>query len=166
MAEWRGSGCLEGQLILADFTREQFTWCCGATRWVDCMMSRQPFGTLDEAIETGDRCWQELGPADWLEAFEHHPRIGERVTGAEASEQAGAQSANDSVKSQLLEVNREYEQRFGHIYIVCATGKTADELLAIARSRLTSDPAKELRVAADELRKIMHLRMEKLFEHD
>lgn len=166
MAELLDSDYSDAPLILADFTREQLTWCCGSSRWVDCMMTRQPFGTGKEAITAGDECWKNLGPTDWLEAFAHHPRIGDRVSGAEASEQAGAQSAEQSTKNQLVEVNREYENRFGHIYIVCATGKSAEEMLTIARGRLTHDPDIELEVAAEELRKIMHLRLEKLFEHD
>lgn len=128
------------------------------------MMSRQPFGTDEYAIEVGNECWKMLGPSDWIEAFSHHPRIGERVSGTEASEQAGAQSADERVKAELAEVNREYEKRFGHIYIVCATGKSAAELLQIARGRLTHDPDIELKVAGEELRKIMNLRLEKLFD--
>lgn len=114
-----------------------------------------------------DECWANLGPRDWLEAFTHHPRIGERVSGAEASEQAGAQSADDLIKAQIADVNRQYEARFGHIYIVCASGKSAEEMLAIARSRLQNDPAAELGIAAEEQRKIMHLRLEKILnEHN
>jgi 2-oxo-4-hydroxy-4-carboxy-5-ureidoimidazoline decarboxylase len=117
--------------------------------------------------DAADECWNELGPEDWLEAFSHHPRIGDRVSGVEAREQAGAQSAAQSIKEQLTLVNREYEKRFQHIYIVCATGKTAEQMLSIARSRLSNDPDTELKVAAEEQRKIMHLRLEKILnEHN
>jgi OHCU decarboxylase len=128
------------------------------------MMQRQPFGTVDEAIAIGDECWKTLGPADWHEAFSHHPRIGERVSGREASEQAGAQSAGDEIKAKLADVNQAYKKKFEHIYIVCATGKSAQELLAIAQGRLMNDPDVELKVAAEELKKIMHLRLEKIFD--
>jgi 2-oxo-4-hydroxy-4-carboxy-5-ureidoimidazoline decarboxylase len=112
----------------------------------------------------GNECWRQLRISDWLEAFAHHPRIGERVAGREASEQAGAQSAEDSVRAELRDVNRQYEERFGHIYIVCASGKSAEELLGIARARLVNDPDIEINVAAEELRKIMNLRLESLLD--
>ena len=119
----------------------------------------------DSSINAGNECWETLGPQDWLEAFSHHPRIGDKVGGREASEQARAQSADNFIKVQLARVNGEYEKKFGHIYIVCATGKTAEEMLDIAKSRLHNDPDSELRIAAEEQRKIMNLRLEKLLEH-
>jgi OHCU decarboxylase len=145
--------------------------CCGATRWVSAMVARRPFGSRDAALAAADEVWRSLGPDDWREAFAHHPRIGERrstlpqdARGAawSAGEQSGVTTASGTVQGQLAAVNREYERRFGHIFIVCATGKSAEELLALARARLRNDAETELRVAAEEQRKITRLRLEKL----
>ncbi len=136
--------------------------CCGASRWVSEIVSRRPFESREDLFKSADDVWNQCGPEDWHEAFSHHPRIGASVAGKEAAEQAGAQSASSSLKDELARVNREYEERFGHIYIVCATGKSAEEMLAIANQRLTNDPDTELRIAAEEQRKIMQLRLRKL----
>jgi 2-oxo-4-hydroxy-4-carboxy-5-ureidoimidazoline decarboxylase len=146
--------------------------CCGSTAWVQRMTARRPFGTLPVLLEEADRLWWSLEPDDWREAFDHHPRIGENAAamaqstqarGWSADEQRGASSAGDDVRRALGEGNREYERRFGHIYLVCATGKSAEEMLALLRARLTNDPAAELRVAAGEQAKITRLRLEKMF---
>ena len=126
------------------------------------MVSRRPFGSKEDLFAAADVAWSECGPADFHEAFAHHPRIGAHVTGKEAAEQAGAQSASSSTKAELADVNRAYEEKFGHIYIVCATGKSAEEMLSIARARLHNAPDVELKTAADEQRKIMQLRLRKL----
>jgi 2-oxo-4-hydroxy-4-carboxy-5-ureidoimidazoline decarboxylase len=153
--------------------RRQLTVCCGAHRWVEGMMSERPFGTADRATRAADRIWGTLGPADWLEAFDHHPRIGEakaamaqdaKAATLSSSEQARVTTAGVDVRQQLAEVNAEYERRFGFIYIVCAAGKSADQLLAMARKRLGNERDQELRVAAEEQRKIMQLRLAKLLE--
>lgn len=147
--------------------------CCGARRWIDAMLASRPFETPRRARAEADRIWNGLAREDWLEAFDHHPRIGEKkaavaqdVTAAALSsqEQSGVASAADGIKDQLAKINANYERRFGYIYIVCASGKTAEELLDIARSRLGNDPETELRVAAEEQRKIMQLRLAKLLE--
>jgi OHCU decarboxylase len=146
--------------------------CCGASRWVAGMVARRPHGSLGALLAAADAVWRSLGPADWREAFAHHPRIGERqaavaqeARGAawSAGEQARVGVAPADVRAALAAANREYEGRFGHIYVVCATGKSAEEMLAIARARLGNDPETELRVAAEEQRKITRLRLEKLF---
>ena len=145
--------------------------CCGSARWVAGMVARRPFHTLDAVLAEADDLWWSLEPDDWREAFEHHPRIGERASATpqdargaawSAGEQAGAERASADVRDELAAANREYERRFGHIYVVCATGKGAEEMLAIARARLANDPETELRVAAEEQRKITRLRLEKL----
>ena len=128
------------------------------------MAEERPFHDLGELLAKADAEWWALDAEDWLEAFSRHPKIGERAAARSWSEQeqAGAKSADDETKQQLAAANREYESRFGHIYIVCATGKTADEMLSLCRERLSNDPDEELRVAAEEQRRITHLRLRKL----
>jgi 2-oxo-4-hydroxy-4-carboxy-5-ureidoimidazoline decarboxylase len=137
------------------------------------MVERRPFRTLGRLIEAADDVWWSLGPEDWREAFDHHPRIGERTAAATQSEQArswseseqdAASKAGQDVHEALARGNAEYERRFGHIYLVFAWSKTAEELLAILRERLTNDPVTELRVAAGEQAKITRFRLMKMFE--
>lgn len=145
--------------------------CCGASRWVDGMVNHRPFRTLQSLLTCADEVWAACGERDWRDAFAHHPRIGGEHSDADqsdqasqwsSSEQSGVVESGSTVKAELAQVNREYENRFGHIYIVCATGRTADEMLAIARERLENDAATELRTAAEEQRRITALRLEKL----
>lgn len=160
------------RLSHADAERE-LRACCGSSRWVERMIAARPFGSSSRAREEADRVWNGLSRADWLEAFDHHPRIGERkaaiaqdAKGAawSSEEQAKVTVAGDDLRKELARVNAEYERRFGYLYIVCASGKSADALLSIARERLNNDPDTELRVAAEEQRKIMQLRLAKLLE--
>jgi 2-oxo-4-hydroxy-4-carboxy-5-ureidoimidazoline decarboxylase len=137
--------------------------CCGSSRWIDAMTARRPFRSRDALFKAADEEWSRTTEKDWLEAFSHHPRIGDRSTkGWAAGEQQGAQNANVTVRNELARINREYEAKFGRLFIVFAPGKTADEMLAIAKSRLNNDRESELKVAAEEQRKIMHIRLEKL----
>jgi 2-oxo-4-hydroxy-4-carboxy-5-ureidoimidazoline decarboxylase len=145
--------------------------CCGSTRWIDGMLAVRPFPSAAAMLDAADKVWATTSEADWHEAFRAHPRIGESkaqagqsatAKGWSSQEQAGAKSADEATKQALAEINRAYEQRFGFIYIVCATGKTADEMLAIAKSRLNNAPDAELRIAAAEQHKITRLRLEKL----
>jgi OHCU decarboxylase len=130
----------------------------------------RPYRDVGALLAASDRVWSRLAPDDWLEAFAKHPRIGQRAaataTGTERqwseAEQSRAQGAAPSVLAQLASVNAEYEDRFGHVFLICATGKSADEILANARSRLQNDPEHELRVAAEEQRRITSLRLRKL----
>ena len=126
---------------------------------------------LAALVAAADRAFDGLAKDDWLEAFRAHPRIGEKKaatsTGARAAawaggEQSRAASASDDTRAELAAINDAYEARFGFLYIVCATGKTADEMLAIAKARMQNDPAQEIGVAAAEQRKITALRLEKL----
>ena len=128
------------------------------------MVGLRPFESVDALVVAANASWYDCGPLDWLEAFSHHPRIGAKVAGKEAEEQSGALSASARIKEQLAAVNREYEAKFGHIYIVCATGKTAEEMLSLARARVANEPGVELRVAAEEQRQITEIRLRKLFE--
>jgi 2-oxo-4-hydroxy-4-carboxy-5-ureidoimidazoline decarboxylase len=152
---------------------KQLRACCGSARWVDGMLGARPFGSAARAKAEADRIWNGLSRADWLEAFAHHPRIGEtksaiaqEAKGAawSSQEQAPVAGADNEVKAELARVNEQYERRFGYIYIVCASGKSAPELLDIARHRLQNADDAELRVAAEEQRKIMQLRLDKLLE--
>lgn len=158
------------RLGAADVERELLT-CCGSRAWAREMAASRPFASIPALLARADRVWWALDREDWLEAFRAHPRIGERKAEAgqterEASWSRGEQSALESAaattRRALAEGNAGYEARFGHIYIVCATGLTAAEMLALLRRRLANDPATELRVAAEEQRKITRLRLEKL----
>jgi len=139
--------------------------CCGARHWADAMLAARPFGSDAELLATAERVWWGLGRADWLEAFAAHPRIGGRggpKTDWARHEQAGADGAAEATLAALAQGNRAYEERFGHVFLISATGRTADEMLAALRGRLTNDPATELRVAAEEQAKITRLRLDKL----
>ena len=144
--------------------RTELTRCCGAERWVDRMLAARPFGSDAALFETAERVWWQLAPSDWLAAFACHPRIGDHETPDEWSraEQAGVADAGTDVRRDLARGNREYEARFGHVFLICATGRTADEMLGELRRRLAHDAATELRTAAAEQAKITRLRLEKL----
>ena len=146
--------------------------CCGSRSWVQAMVERRPFRSLVRALNEAEEIWWSLAPEDWREAFDHHPRIGERSAAApqgivarawSADEQRSVAVSSDGTRQALVEGNREYERRFGYIYIVCATGKSAEEMLVLLDARLSNDPEKELRIAAGEQAKITRLRLEKLF---
>ena len=145
--------------------------CCGSRRWADAMLARRPFASMADLLAAADAVWAGLDRADWLEAFAAHPRIGDlgglrkkfaATAHWSAGEQAGVAGAGEDVLRELAEGNRRYEERFGHIFIVCATGKTAAEMLRLLRARLPNEPAAELAVAAAEQAKITRLRLEKL----
>ncbi|HJX29203.1 MAG TPA: 2-oxo-4-hydroxy-4-carboxy-5-ureidoimidazoline decarboxylase, partial [Thermoanaerobaculia bacterium] len=122
----------------------------------------RPFRDRADLVKMSDGIWWSLGPEDWLEAFRAHPRIGEKGGRWATQEQAGTRGARPEVLSELAESNQRYESRFGHIFIVCATGKSALEMLTLLQERFGNDPDTELRVAAEEQRKITNLRLEKL----
>jgi OHCU decarboxylase len=137
--------------------------CCASHRWSHLMATERPFANADVMAAVAQRLWWSLAAADWLEAFAAHPRIGERATSIwSAQEQARAMETGDASRARLVAGNRAYEDRFGYTFIVCATDKAADEILAILERRLLNEPADELQVAADEQRKITELRLRKL----
>ena len=137
--------------------------CCGSTKWAHRMANQRPFQDLQALLETADRIWWDLGREDWLEAFSRHPKIGEKTTSRwSEEEQSGARGASRETLEALLEANRAYEAKFGYIFIVCASGKSSEEMLALLRERLQHDPDAEIRVAAEEQRRITRLRLEKL----
>ena len=146
--------------------------CCGATRWVEGMLARRPFGTIRVLLTAADEVWGMLGPPDWREAFDHHPRLGEARSAAPqdererawtSGEQAGVRDAAPDVRAALAAANAAYEARFGFICIICAMGLGAGEIVTLTEERLRNEPEEELLVAADEQRKITRLRLLKLF---
>ena len=142
-----------------------FLRCCGSTRWAAQMAAARPFAGVEALAASADAIWRALAEADWLEAFAAHPRIGSSGgSGWSDDEQAGVAGAPEQTRRRLEEVNRHYEARFGYIFIVCATGKTADEMLVLIERRLRHRPGDELRIAAEEQRKITQLRLRKLLE--
>lgn len=151
-----------------DEARQLLRTCCGAGPWVERMLVRRPFGSVEAALDAAREEWFALSADDWLEAFNHHPRIGDRdalrrkfaaTRALSEREQSGVSGASEDVLAALLEGNREYEARFGYIFIVCATGKTAAEMLALLRARLPNDPQTEIRIAAEEHAKVCELRL-------
>jgi len=145
--------------------------CCGSRAWVGGMLARRPFHDRSALLAAGESTWHSLAESDWREAFLHHPKIGDveslrsrfATTAAwAAGEQAGAAGASEATLARLADGNRTYQERFGYIFIVCATGKSAAEMSSLLEQRLVNDPATELRVAAAEQAKILRLRLEKL----
>jgi 2-oxo-4-hydroxy-4-carboxy-5-ureidoimidazoline decarboxylase len=150
---------------------ESFRRCCGSSRWSREMARLRPFESEAALYHAADRLWWGLDRADWLEAFAAHPKIGARgapraehaATAAWSStEQAGTARAAAEVLQTLDEANRQYEARFGYIFIVCATGKPAEEMLAILEQRISHSPDDEIKLAAAEQAKITRIRLEKL----
>jgi OHCU decarboxylase len=142
--------------------------CCGSTRWARDLAQQRPFASAPALLAASDRVWASIEPADWDEAFRTHPRIGERNTAETATPQSAAWSRQeqDGVDAQdaktldgLARLNAEYEARFGRVFLVCATGKSAAEMLAILRERLGRDEAAELREAGEQQRQITQLRL-------
>ena len=143
--------------------------CCGARHWADAMVALRPIETVVDLSDAADRVWATMQEADWMEAFVCHPRIGE-CGAAHASaqsaawsqqEQSSAAGATESVLFQLADGNARYKERFGFTYIVCATGKGAEEMLMILNRRLAGDRATELREAAEQQRQITQIRLGK-----
>jgi 2-oxo-4-hydroxy-4-carboxy-5-ureidoimidazoline decarboxylase len=134
--------------------------CCGSTRWVNAMLARRPFGSMIALVESAASIWRGLSPADWLEAFSHHPKIGDKRAGGLAKrEQSGMALASHEIARQFADANKVYEARFGYIFILCATGKSAESMLGALRDRLGNDADTEIRIAAEEQLKIAQLRL-------
>ena len=143
--------------------------CCGSARWAASVASRRPFENVEAFHKAADAIWWNLERADWLEAFSHHPQIGDKpASGSESArqwaegEQTGVRAATEEVKARLARGNRAYFDKFGYIYIVCASGKSAAGMLAILEQRLQNDLASELSIAAEQQRLITRIRLEKL----
>ncbi|MGQ0738957.1 MAG: 2-oxo-4-hydroxy-4-carboxy-5-ureidoimidazoline decarboxylase [Bacteroidota bacterium] len=151
--------------------REELLKCCGSSTWAKMMMAYFPADNLEELLEHAEEMWYECSTDDWKEAFAHHPKIGDAgslpekfaSTAAWASgEQSGVNAASEETIETLATGNKNYEAKFGYIFIVCATGKSAEEMLGILRLRLPNSPEEEIKIAAAEQNKITKLRIEKL----
>jgi 2-oxo-4-hydroxy-4-carboxy-5-ureidoimidazoline decarboxylase len=161
-------------LNLADATREALP-CCGSQAWASTLAARRPI--VDEAslIETSSAIWLTLPKDAWQEAFDSHPRIGQKHAQAHATEeslrwsaqeQKTALNGDDAVRLALEEANRRYEQKFGRIFIICATGKTPSDVLSVLEDRMKNDPTTELREAAEQQRQITQLRLHRWLESE
>jgi 2-oxo-4-hydroxy-4-carboxy-5-ureidoimidazoline decarboxylase len=147
--------------------------CCGSKRWVEKMLPFIPAEDMVELLEDAEEQWWKCDEADWKEAFAQHPRIGDSESLQKkfastadwaSSEQGGmAHAAEDTIHA-LLKANKAYEDKFGYIFIVCATGKSAEEMLGMLHARMQNNPDEEIRIAADEQNKITKLRIEKLLD--
>jgi len=138
---------------------------CGSHAWAAAMVRARPVSDSRALLDAADLAWARLEKEDRQEAFAAHSRIGDRAAdGKNAREQAGTAHASQETLDALARANRAYEQRFGRIFLVCATGKTADEMLAACRQRLHNDPETEFAVASEEQRKITRLRLQRWLE--
>lgn len=164
---------------LEDFNRQdeseirtELLKCCGSVRWANLMLRSYPFVSLDEMKKKASIIWYEqCTEEDWLEAFAHHPKIGDVKSLQEkfastkewaANEQSGIQNANAKMIEELAIENKKYEDKFGFIFIVCAIGKSAEEMLPLLKQRLLNSYEDEIKIAIDEQNKITHIRLEKL----
>ena len=146
--------------------------CCGSLRWANTMKERRPFRDMQHLLVVADEVWNALTPDDWREAFSHHPKIGDikdlrkrfpATAQLSEGEQAGLAATTEKVLKALAQGNNLYEAKFGYIFIVCATGKTAEEMLDLLNTRLNNIPSEEIKIAAGEQAKITSLRLTKTF---
>ena len=154
-----------------DAARAMLLRCCGSSRWVEQMLAERPFGSHDALLTKARSVWLGLERADWLEAFAHHPRIGEGRSAQPSSKESRELSAQEqrlvsqadaNVRDAIATGNREYEMKFGYIFIICASGRPAESILAALRERLAHDAATELPIAAEEQARITALRLQSL----
>jgi len=152
---------------------ERFLACCGSRAWARAMAERRPFADADALARAADEVWWALAPEDWLEAFAAHPRIGEAEVGGHGqagarsaswseAEQAGTRAAADETLRALEEGNRRYEDRFGHVFLIRAAGRSAADMLSALTERISNDPEAELRVAAAQQAEITRSRLARL----
>ena len=160
-------------VLSPEAAREELLKCCGATQWATEVEQGRPYARFEQLLERANEIWWALGQSDWLEAFHSHPKIGERKASSRvaaqsqqwsAQEQRGVQAASEIAIEKLARLNRAYEEKFGFIFIVCATGKSTGEILALLEERIANEAAAELRSAAAEQAKITELRLRKLLE--
>jgi len=148
-----------------------FMQCCTSERWVEKMVENRPYSDVNALRKSADQAWQQLDEHDYLQAFDGHPKIGDVNTlkakyantkQLASGEQSSVNNATDELIHKLAVSNRAYEQKYGFIFIVCATEKSAEQILNILSTRLQNDRHRELEIASEEQRKIFHLRLEKL----
>jgi 2-oxo-4-hydroxy-4-carboxy-5-ureidoimidazoline decarboxylase len=149
-----------------------FLRCCGSTRWAKRMVEARPFWSETALFGTAEQEWWRLGERDFREAFSHHPEIGsdlgklrERFAATStwsSREQAAVATASDATLKELEAANRDYREHFGYVFLVCATGKSAEEMLSLLHERMSNPPENELRVAAGQQAKITRIRLAKL----
>jgi OHCU decarboxylase len=139
--------------------------CCGSRSWATAVAAKRPYADLPALMNAADSVWAGLSTSDCLEAFAAHPRVGEsggHSPDSSRREQSGVMGAGDATLAALAEENRQYEARFGHVFLISAAGRTADDVLAALRQRINNVPATELKVAYEEQRKITRLRLERM----
>ena len=137
--------------------------CCGARRWSAAVVSKRPFASVDQLQHVAEEEWRKLEHRDWIEAFSHHPRIGDRkASGTAAQEQSGAANAPAPMLRELERLNRVYEEKFGFVFLIFAWGKAADEMLEALETRVWNSRDVEVRNAVNEQAKITRLRLAKL----
>jgi 2-oxo-4-hydroxy-4-carboxy-5-ureidoimidazoline decarboxylase len=164
-----GNGVAAFNHLSADRARAELLSCCASPAWAEQMMAARPYRSIDDVMALNDRTVDGLSEAELDAALAGHPRIGERAATADKrdwsrQEQAGVGDAADDVRRALADGNEDYERRFGHVYLVSASGRSADEMLTLLRRRLGNDPATEWAVVRDELAKINRIRLTKLLE--
>lgn len=146
--------------------------CCGSSAWTNKMSDSLPVGNLSELLDLAEEKWYECNRNDWLEAFEHHPMIGDinslkkkyaSTLTLATHEQSGVISATEELLKELAKTNTAYKNKFGYIFIVCASGKSAEQMLQLITQRITNDTETEIKIAMEEQNKITKLRLEKLF---
>ena len=152
---------------------KEFEMCCGATNWVKRMIASRPIDSKDALLKIAEEFWFSLKSEDWLEAFTHHPKIGDieslrekfhNTKSISENEQSGVNDASENTLKDLAKSNQLYEDKFGFIFIVCATGKSADQMLTLIKMRLNNNIETEMQNAAKEQNKITQLRLEKLLK--
>jgi OHCU decarboxylase len=158
-----GAGVERLNALSREEARTELLACCGCQEWARRMEQARPFRNLAALLSAADEIWRSLSQWHWTEAFAHHPRIGENATGQAGEEQTGARKASPAIREALARANRNYEEKFGRVFLVCATGKSAEEMLALCRERLHNDSETEMRIASEEQRKIISLRLQKAF---
>jgi len=158
--------------------RAELLRCCAVERWARRVVDGRPYDSVEELRQAADEAWRDLGEDDWRQAIDHHPRIGEGPDGNRfhgtrewsREEQSGLATASEETRDRLAIAQQAYEEKFGYIFLICATGKSGDEIAIALEARLGNSPDTELAVAAEELRKITILRLEKLLvdepDHD
>ena len=163
----------EFNLLPNEKVKELLFNCCGCTAWAEQLAQEIPFSSVHELKHKSDNIWFSCDFKSWMEAFTHHPKIGDLKSLEEkfaatkhlaSAEQSGVESSTGEVLIQLREGNEQYEEKFGYIFIVCATGKSAHEMLILLQQRLKNDRSDEIKISINEQNKITHLRFNKLFE--